>query len=817
MKIRIYSILLFLCIVSALYAVPAKPGMSKITQPDGYQLATLQRGDETFHYRTTTDQYVLLQDVQGYFVYAQQGNNGELVASEIRAHNMNERSEQEIAFLQTIKPNLPFGTVIRQSVKLKLLNKKAQSSRRKVEGEKSKINPHYLVILVEFSDNSFAASDDNARFTAQLNGDNYTTDGATGSAKKYFTDNSMGSFSPTFDVYGPVKLDNPMAYYGGNDASGNDMYPDKMVSEACQKLDGSIDFSNYDANNDGSVDNVFVIYAGYGEASGGTKNTIWPHAGGVYDNVLLDGVLLDGYGCTCELQESGIIDGIGTMCHEFTHVIGLPDFYDTDYATNGEAYGTQSWDLMGGGNYNNYSMTPPYYTAIERQMMGWGTPTMLTSGNYALAPVSTNQFFRIDTPTPNEYYLFENRQQSGWDYFISGHGMLVYHVDKTSVYQSYWDDNKINAYSAHPCMEIVPAGGTFAIGSESSQPFPGTSSNDRITDFTTINLKSWSGASLGKGLVNIIEAGDQVSFLMLNTADLLLVEAVDATNINTTSFTANWTATNSNNTKLNVYQKTSVGNSSQDFSTIPSSPWESVNVKTSSSTFSTNSARFYIDAAYLISEQYPDAISNISFSIKTYAAGDGCTSTLNILASTDKSSWELLKTCTSSSDAAIVTVPVDLTKNYRYFKFVFNKTDLDICVDDINITYGGVKTYTLQNTNVTAATTYNVTGLNIGQKYFFTLNAANTNETAVSNEIQVQLSSIATDYNTISKNRYKISAFNHTINVISPDITTLRIYNEIGQLVTCKQLQVGNNQIPVSTTGIYIVRMSDSFMKLIVE
>jgi len=797
----IYVFVFIFLSICALEAVPAKPGATKIAQPDGYELSTVLRGDETFHFRTTTDQYVLLQDAQGYLVYAVPNAVGELTASSTRAHNIADRTAQEIAFLQTIKPNLPFGTAVRQAVKSRLLKKSSLINSNRIQKAKSistNTSPHYLVILVEFSDNSFATADNNARFNAQLNGIdvnfNYTTDGATGSAKKYFTDNSMGSFSPTFDVYGPVKLTKPMVYYGGNDASGNDLHPDEMVSEACQLLDGSIDFSQYDANNDGSVDNIFVIYAGNGEASGGSANTIWPHASSVSANVLLDNVWLDKYGCTCELQESGIIDGIGTMCHEFTHVIGLPDFYDTDYATNGEAYGTQSWDLMGGGNYNNNSMTPPYYTAIERQMMGWGSATTPTVGNNTLNPVSTNQFFRIDTPTPNEYYLFENRQQTGWDTFIPGHGMMVYHVDKTSAYQSYWDDNKINAYSAHPCMEIVAAGETFISGFETTQPYPGTSSNNSITDFTTPNLKSWAGANLGKELFNITEASSNVSFLLLNSSDLLSVESASATSVNSTRFKANWTVTNSTSTKLNVYQKLAeVAAPTEDFATCPpASPWESSGLKSSDYTFDTRSARFYLNDAYLISGQYADAINNITFSIKTYQGKSGCTSTLELLASTDKSTWKLLKTCTSSDVVTTVSVPVDVTKNYRYFKMVFAKTydtnNNDICVDDINVTYGGVKAYALNNQTVTG-TSYNVTGLNWGEKYYYSLNGVNANESATSNETQVQLTTTPT---------WNGTAWIPATPASTDDATIDGNYNGVG--FTCQNLIVNpGKQVTISS------------------
>lgn len=817
--------LLSVCIiysVLSLFGVQANHKLNFVNQPNGYKLLSFLSGDETFHFRTTEDQYVLLQDSVGYFNYAIRNANGELISSKVTAHNLKDRGTAEAEFLKTTQPNLQFGPKIKQYVQSELSLRKSNFAKIRSKKLPAVASPHYLILLVNFSDVSFLASNDSARFVNQLNADNYNTNGATGSARKYFIDNSMGSFSPTFDVYGPVTLTHSMAHYGANDANGKDIDRHGMISEAAQLIDNKVDFSKYDSNGDGLIDDVFVLFAGYSEGDGGagTADAIWPTSGHISGHIMLDGKELDTYGCASELSGSGIIDGIGTMCHEFSHVIGLPDFYDVDHATNGTFYGTQEWDLMGGGNYNNESKTPPYYTAIERELMGWGAATLLSNGNFALNSIGTNQFYRINTATADEYYLFENRQLTGWDSFLPGHGMMVYHVDRSAPYLSRWDANSLNNYSNHPCMAIIPSGGDLSSGKESSMPYPGASAVSRINDASNPNLQSWAGVNLGKAIINVAEVGSQVTFTMLNRTDLLSVAANAASNIGNTYFTANWATNNSTTTLLNVYQQTAkIAAPTQDFTTCPpAAPWSSSSVKSSSSTFPTNSARFYNDNAYLISGQYADAINNISFSVRTYAWGTGCTSTLDLLASTDKNTWELLKTISSTENITVINTPVDAAKSYRYFKMGFHKVDLDICVDDINVNYGGVKTYALANQNVGSATSFLVSGLNSGQIYYYTLSGSNTNEAATSNDIQVQLDTVTGVSSSLQNKKYMVTAtHNLRISVVSSEDCVVKIYDGIGELIKIAQLKSGINQLSIDKPGIYLVKINDFVKKLVVR
>lgn len=310
-----------------------------------------------------------------------------------------------------------------------------------------------LVILVEFADCEFFTPDANQYFTSLLNAEGCDLDGATGSARDYFVQNSSGIFLPDFDVYGPVTLSQPVKYYGGNDRWGNDEAPHKMIIEACQLLDSEVDFSLYDRDGDGTIDNVFVFYAGRGEATSGGANTVWPHSARITEwepmtEYLFDGVMLDSYACTNE-QVGNHTCGIGTFCHEFSHVLGLPDLYATSYST---AFTPGDWSLLDSGSYNNGEKTPAGYSIFERYALGWIDPKVITGAEQeiTLRNVAENDGGIIATARENEFFLLENRQQTGWDTYIPGHGMLVWHVDYR---ESVWVNNTVNNSQRHQYVE----------------------------------------------------------------------------------------------------------------------------------------------------------------------------------------------------------------------------------------------------------------------------------------------------------------------------------------------------------------------------
>lgn len=311
-----------------------------------------------------------------------------------------------------------------------------------------------IVILVNFTDMAFRVPNPNESFTRLLNEEGYSDNSATGSARDYFIASSMGIFKPQFDVYGPYNLEHDYAYYGANNR-GHDNDPRSMIIEACRMADADgVDFTQYDLNNDGRIDNVFVYYAGYNEAEGAHESTIWPHRSIITTNNTFDGKRLYDYACTSELKgTTGVrMCGIGTFCHEFSHVLGLSDFYNTESSTT---YTVGSWEVMCSGNYNNDGRTPPTYTALDRFMVDWSTPQQISElGEYRLSPIATTgniyllaageHNLVVNNPNFLEYWLIENRQRVGWDApegALPGTGLLISHITFDAV---RWSGSFIN-------------------------------------------------------------------------------------------------------------------------------------------------------------------------------------------------------------------------------------------------------------------------------------------------------------------------------------------------------------------------------------
>ena len=450
---RLSILVLFFVVAVSAWAVPARKTGVIVTQPDGSEIIVYQHGDEHFHWQTN-----------GKGEWLKLGEDGFYHVTEVLSMEQIEA-------------------------------KRAQSIRRAQHAAYPlNIAPRGLVILVNFADVAFET--EKAEMDSMLIGENYTRNysytyrgktykvSSQGSALQYFQDASHGQYNPQFDVIGPVTVSNNMSYYGKNDSYGNDMYADKMVSEACKLADTEydVDFTKYDNNNDGYVDFVFVVYAGYGEADGGAATTIWPHSWDLLSagtQCKVDGKTVDLYACSNELDYySKKHTGIGTFCHEFSHVLGLPDLYITNTASHTTL---NEWDIMDYGPYNNEGNTPPTYSAYERFFMGWLQPRLivdpenvklkeLQESNEALLISSTDQHNLIgNDPNPTTFYLVENRQQEGWDKHLPGHGMML-----TKIQYSYsrWYQNTVNNSSSKMGVDLIEAKGNTSDSGKTTDLFP---------------------------------------------------------------------------------------------------------------------------------------------------------------------------------------------------------------------------------------------------------------------------------------------------------------------------------------------------------
>ncbi len=480
----------------ASFAVPARPGLRPHTQPDGSVVMISVSGDE--RHKTITDERgrSLIMDEDGWLVegsYAQAPATYSLRGSARRAASAGTGGAGYPAYPDWLpegfNPGLcytPFPT----------------------QGE-----PRALVILVEYQDVPFNHPSPRDYFRRMLNEEGFSDYGATGSARDFFVENSMGQFKPEFDVYGPVLLPKNRSYYGANDRWGNDLHPEQMAVDACRILDDEIDFSDYDLDGDGYIDNVFIFYADKGEATYGPMGSVWPHSailqdlrpGEVFE---YDGVLLGQYACTNETviyNDEERPDGIGTFVHEFSHVLGLPDLYTTVY---NNAFTPGEWSTLDFGPYNNEGRTPPYYSAYERFSLGWLEPELLRAGEMRLDPIQdSNHAYMVMTDRPNEYFLLESRKRTGADKWLPGHGMLVWHVDYN---EKVWYDNEVNNVVSHQRVDIVEADGTQNGASRHGDTFPGVKGITAFGADTSPSFRSWSKQPVGFELSSIAEPEEGV-------------------------------------------------------------------------------------------------------------------------------------------------------------------------------------------------------------------------------------------------------------------------------------------------------------------
>ena len=521
-KSVLFPVMLLFCTFRAA-AVPAYPYPVTITQPDGTQLTVVMKGDEYHHYHTTADGYLIVKNETGVFNYARRDARGILTDTRVKATNEGVRSASERAFISNLSTNTNLKDISGQ-MRANRMKQKAASvappSRFPISG-----SPRSLVILVNFSDLAYVTANPTDAFTAMLNEEGYDANGGTGSARDYFRDNSMGTFSPRFDVVGPYKLPQTLKYYGENDADDYDMNPVQMIVDACAKADSAgVDFTIYDTDGDGLVDNVFVYYAGYNEAEWGGDDTVWPHRwdiqpgynyNGTEASLTFDGKRVMDYACSSELKgKTGTsMAGIGTFTHEFGHVLGLADMY----ATDGSDHQTLSyWNVMDGGAYLNSGRTPPAYNAFERFQLGYLAPellqnypvnvsldTLLSSNKAYLISSTANHNLNFNDLTPKEFFLLENRQKKGWDRYLPGHGMLVYRINYN---QNDWDYNEPNNKPNAMGVDIMEADGIASDATLAGDPFPGTANK------TSYELVLRSGTKLYKKISNITETSGKITF-----------------------------------------------------------------------------------------------------------------------------------------------------------------------------------------------------------------------------------------------------------------------------------------------------------------
>lgn len=462
----------------------------------------MKQGDEWFHWMADLDGNLMMRDAEGFYRLATKQQTEQWNAERLeRIAQRNEASEQLARRRQTAR------------AARHMTADDTMSDSTSTDSDTTTFRSHFdfpttgqirgIVVLVEYQDVRFSIPDPLQQYTDMMMkpGYDYASDDThihQGSANDYFRQNSFGIFDPQFDVYGPLLLKNDRAYYGKNTMSGNDQRPYAMIIEACEQLDSlGVDFTQYDNDHDGAIDFVFAFYAGEGENSTAAgEDAVWPHqwnvisAGGGKN--YYDDLLLESYACTCELYKDRL-DGVGTFCHEFSHVLGLPDLYDVNY----QAFAPYNYSVLDNGCYLNSGYCPAGYSTYERYELGWIEPTVMNAepstfildanniaGQALIVPVTEG----LADPRDGEYYIFENRQKTGWDRYLPGHGMVVWHIDYTP---SKWTTNHVNTWRNHQCVDLVEADGARA-KQDASATFPGSKGHTEFTDDTKPAFSGWS-------------------------------------------------------------------------------------------------------------------------------------------------------------------------------------------------------------------------------------------------------------------------------------------------------------------------------------
>ena len=418
----------------SIFAIPAQRGIKKLIRlQDGTKVTAELKGDEWMHWWQAADGRT--------FVFNDKASVYEEISLDtLQASSSRQREHAAKSRAETIS---------------KLRMAKSTRATEKKRG---------LILLVNFADKKFNEANTKTFYERMANEEGYSERGFHGSIRDYFLAQSNGAFDVSFDVVGPVEMQNGYAYYGSGRTSTNaagNAY--KMVIEACKAADKDVDFSKYDWNGDGEVDQVVIVYAGPGFATGGDDNTIWPHETGLSaftnDQLTLDGMKIEKYACSNEIMYPTLANGeydktqeipagIGILCHEFSHCLGLPDMYDTA----GQRYYCMSvWSVMDQGCYAGGTYIPVNYTAHERMFCGWAEPVTLDKATSVKGMGSSTDYqtpFIIYSDSKRakgkEYYLLENRQPTGWDKGLEGYGrgLIITHVDYN---ESAWSSNEVNA------------------------------------------------------------------------------------------------------------------------------------------------------------------------------------------------------------------------------------------------------------------------------------------------------------------------------------------------------------------------------------
>ena len=517
---KIHIILVCILIVREVFAITAYPYPISVGSPSGGVTIYLH-GNQNFKYAVTADGYPLLQDGNNWF-FAACDEYGKLYPTSYNVEAERYRNSELKLFLKG------------QS-KEKILEVIHSKAKQGAKGDNNNITRHnskktpvvgqrkVLVVLMQFADVKFSKS--HSDFDALFNEKKYTIDGAKGSVWNYYNYASYGMLDLHSDIIGPFDAQHEMEYYGGNVGWGsNDKNPYALFQEALDKAAKTVNLSEYDTDGDGYIDNVHIIYAGYGEEAGASSDAIWAHESH-FDTIEMNGIKIDRYSCAPELRSNrgGGISRIGPHCHEIGHALGAMDYYDTDYNTGGYYSGTGNWDVMASGSWNDDGISPANFNPYAKVYdFGWCEPVIVSENSQLLISPSSysNKIYRINSSNSNEFFLLENRQQESFDSCVPGHGLLIFHVGNDIEKQIA--KNTINSTYPQSCYIVCASSGYRSPSSSPTSygdidsdgcPYPGESNQTSFDYYSTPAALCNTGDYAGFSLLSILEREDNTILL----------------------------------------------------------------------------------------------------------------------------------------------------------------------------------------------------------------------------------------------------------------------------------------------------------------
>lgn len=492
-------------------AVPAYPYKISVKTENGKEVSIFMRGDEHVKYAVSSDGYTLINDSSGWW-YAEKDGEETLKSSSYRLVGIEDETEE----LKMFKKNCPKELILKP--KQEVINvQRSQAGEMTVKASKT-INGQRraLVVLMAFKDVTFKKTKE--EFEDLFNSTGYHDNNAIGSVRDYYDFASQGQLDYVSDVYGPYTAQYNMKYYGANTGDGgSDSNPVALCIEAVRNLPVDLDYSLYDNDGDGLVDNIHIIFAGYGEEAGASANAIWAHE--YPHRIVLKnevGYSFAGYSCSPELRgnSGNNITYIGVICHELGHALGAMDYYDTNYGTGGEYDGTGQWDIMAGGSWNDHGRTPPNFNPYVRsEIFGWNKQVVLEKNQSISMPrmeIGNSEqtvVYRLNTGSSGDYFLLENRQQYKFDAAIPGAGLMVYHVHPNI--ERYNATNTINA--SHPqgfypvCSAYSdPSKKNYGMINSAACPFPGSNGIVTFSSVTSPAAVAWNGSAATVPISSIV-------------------------------------------------------------------------------------------------------------------------------------------------------------------------------------------------------------------------------------------------------------------------------------------------------------------------